>query len=139
MESTLEKIGLSQDEIQVYSTVVQFGTRTIGQIQSYYKQSADVISAALGSLVAKGYIKEIKARNTEGTPYFIPLPPQIKLTENVSMRLENELKALSEDVKNDWNNTMKTFRGQLSTFHNQITESTDNHSQELSNISKPHG
>ncbi len=136
MESTLEKIGLSQDEIQVYSTVVQFGTRTIGQIQSYYKQSADVISAALGSLVAKGYIKEIKARNTEGTPYFIPLPPQIKLTENVSMRLENELKALSEDVKNDWNNTMKTFRGQLSTFHNQITESTDNHSQELSNISK---
>ncbi|MHA1483135.1 MAG: helix-turn-helix domain-containing protein, partial [Candidatus Heimdallarchaeaceae archaeon] len=66
MESTLEKIGLSQDEIQVYSTVVQFGTRTIGQIQSYYKQTADVISSALGSLVTKGYIKEIKARNTEG-------------------------------------------------------------------------
>ncbi|MHA1418471.1 MAG: helix-turn-helix domain-containing protein [Candidatus Heimdallarchaeaceae archaeon] len=136
MESTLEKIGLSQDEIQVYSTVVQFGTRTIGQIQSYYKQSADVISSALGSLVTKGYIKEIKAKNTEGTSYFIPLPPQIKLTEDVSMRLENELKALSDDVKNDWNNTMKTFRGQLSSFHNQITESTDSHSQELSNISK---
>ncbi len=135
MESTLEKIGLSQDEIQVYSTVVQFGTRTIGQIQSYYKQSAEIISSALDSLVTKGYIKEIKARNTEGTSYFIPLPPQIKLTEDVSMRLENELKALSDDVKNDWNNTMKTFRGQLSTFHNQITESTDNHSQELSGIS----
>ncbi|MHA1551234.1 MAG: helix-turn-helix domain-containing protein [Candidatus Heimdallarchaeaceae archaeon] len=136
MESTLEKIGLSQDEIQVYSTVVQFGTRTIGQIQSYYKQTADVISSALGSLVTKGYIKEIKARNTEGTSYFIPLPPQIKLTEDVSMRLENELKALSDDVKNDWNNTMKTFRGQLSSFHGQITESTDNHSQELGIISK---
>ncbi|MBY9001305.1 MAG: hypothetical protein KGD64_10345 [Candidatus Heimdallarchaeota archaeon] len=136
MESTLEKIGLSQDEIQVYSTLVQFGSRTIGQIQSYYKQSGDVISAALGNLVTKGYIREIKARNAEGTSYFIPLPPQIKLTEDVSMRLENELKALSDDVKNDWNKTMKTFREQLSSFHNHITESADNHGQELSNISK---
>ena len=132
MESTLESLGLSKDEVQVYATVVQYGFRTLGQIQSYYKQSAETINAALNSLVGKGYIKEIKAKNTEGTSYFIPLPPQIKLTEDVSIRLENELKALSDDVKADWNKTMTNFRSQLSSFHNQITEDADTHASEIS-------
>ncbi len=136
MEGTLEKIGLSKDEIQVYATIVQFGYRTVGQIQSYYKQSGDVISAALGSLANRGYIKEIKAKNTEGTSYFIPLPPQIKLTEDVSLRLENELKALSEDVKTDWNKTMNNFRSQLASFHENITLKVDNHAVDITTISK---
>ncbi len=132
MESTLESLGLSKDEVQVYATVVQYGFRTLGQIQSYYKQSAETINTALKSLVGKGYIKEIKAKNSEGTSYFIPLPPQIKLTEDVSIRLENELKALSDDVKADWNKTMTNFRSQLSSFHNQITKDTDTHASEIS-------
>ncbi len=131
MEGTLDKIGLSKDEVQVYSTIVQFGYRTIGQIQTYYKQPADKIRSALNSLVGKGYIREIKAKNQEGTPYFIPLPPQIKLTEDVSIRLENELKALSDDVKEDWNKTMNNFRSQLSTFHSKITENVDGHASEV--------
>ena len=136
MESTLEKIGLSKDETHVYSTLVQFGTRTIGQIQSYYKQPLDVITATLNSLASKGYVKEIKARNSEGTSFFIPIPPQIKLTEDVSQRLENELTALSDNVKNDWNNTMKAFRDKLAVFHGQITQSADEHSQVIGSISK---
>ena len=44
-------------------------------------------------------VREIKAKNPEGTSYYIPLPPQIKLTEDVSIRLESELKALSDDVR----------------------------------------
>ena len=136
MEGTLEKIGLSKDEIQVYATIVQFGTRTIGQIQTYYKQSVDVIRSAINSLVGRGYIKEVKAKNTEGTSYFIPLPPQIKLTEDVSLRLENELKALSDDVKADWNKTMQNFRSQLGSFHENITQSVDNHEGEISTVTK---
>ncbi len=131
MESTLKNLGLSKDEVQVYATIVQYGFRTLGQIQTYYKQSADTINAALASLAGKGYIKEIKAKNKEGTPYFIPLPPQIKLTEDVSIRLENELKALSDDVKTDWNKTMTNLRSQLSSFHNQITEDVDGHATEI--------
>ncbi|MHA1197796.1 MAG: helix-turn-helix domain-containing protein [Candidatus Heimdallarchaeaceae archaeon] len=131
MESTLENLGLSKDEVQVYATIVQYGFRTLGQIQTYYKQPADILNAALSSLVGKGYIKEIKAKNQEGTPYFIPLPPQIKLTEDVSIRLENELKALSDDVKADWNKTMTNFRSQLSSFHNKITEDADGHATEI--------
>ncbi|MCE7742643.1 MAG: hypothetical protein GOP50_09305 [Candidatus Heimdallarchaeota archaeon] len=131
MESTLENLGLSKDEVQVYATIVQYGYRTLGQIQSYYKQPADIINAALSSLAGKGYIKEIKAKNQSGTPYFIPLPPQIKLTEDVSIRLENELKALSDDVKADWNKTMVNFRSQLTTFHNKITEDVDGHATEI--------
>ncbi len=131
MESTLEKIGLSKDEVQVYSIIVQYGYRTIGQIQTYYKQPADTIKIALTSLASKGYIREIKAKNQEGTPYFIPLPPQIKLTEDVSIRLENELKELSDDVKADWNKTMNNFRTQLSSFHNKITEDVDGHASEI--------
>lgn len=132
MESTLANLGLSKDEVQVYATIVQYGFRTLGQIQTYYKQPADKINTALNSLVGKGYIKEIKAKNQEGTSYFIPLPPQIKLTEDVSIRLENELKALSDDVKADWNKTMNDFRAQLSSFHTKITEDTDGHSTEIS-------
>ena len=41
MQGTLEKIGLSKDEIQVYSNIVQYGFRTVGQIQTYVKISAD--------------------------------------------------------------------------------------------------
>ncbi len=136
MEGTLEKIGLSKDEIQVYATIVQFGSRTIGQIQTYYKQSSDVIRGAINSLVGRGYIKEVKAKNTEGTSYFIPLPPQIKLTEDVSIRLENELKALSDDVKADWNKTMQNFRSQLGSFHENITQNADNHAGEINTVTK---
>ena len=132
METTLEKIGLSKDEVQVYATIVQYGYRTIGQIQTYCKQNTDNIKAALSSLVNKGYIKEIKAKNQAGTSYFIPLPPQIKLTEDVSIRLENELKALSDDVKADWNKTMSNFRSHLSTFHTKMTEDVDGHTAEIS-------
>ncbi len=131
MEGTLEKIGLSKDEVQVYSIIVQYGFRTIGQIQTYYKHPANIIQSALNSLAGKGYIREIKAKNQEGTSYFIPLPPQIKLTEDVSIRLETELKALSDDVKEDWNKTMNNFRSQLSAFHVNITENVDDHASEI--------
>ncbi len=136
MEGTLEKIGLTKDEIQVYATIVQFGSRTIGQIQSYYKQPVDSIRGALNKLVGKGYVKEIKAKNEEGTPYFIPLPPQIKLTEDVSQRLENELKALSDDVKADWNKTMQSLRSQLTSFHETVTQNADSHAAEVTGTSK---
>jgi sugar-specific transcriptional regulator TrmB len=136
MEGTLEKIGLTKDEIQVYATIVQFGSRTIGQIQSYYKQPVDTIRGALNKLVGRGYIKEIKAKNEEGTPYFIPLPPQIKLTEDVSQRLENELKALSDDVKADWNKTMQNLRSQLASFHESVTQNVDSHATDVTSTAK---
>ena len=136
MQGTLEKIGLSKDEIQVYSNIVQYGFRTVGQIQTYVKISADKMITALKKLVDRGYVKEVKAKNTEGTSYYIPLPPQIKLTEDVSLRLENELKTLSDEVKVDWNKTMQNFRTQLAGFHENITQEVDAHSQEVGGISK---
>jgi len=94
------------------------------------------LNNVLSKLVERGYIKEIKAKNTEGTPYYIPLPPQIKITEDISLRLQKELTALSDDVKGDWNKTIQSFRTQLAAFHDKITENTDFHSKELSESSK---
>ncbi len=136
METTLGKVGLSKDEITVYSTIVKFGSRTIGQIQSYCKLSAEKIKGVLSNLVSQEYVKEIKAANPEGTNYYIPLPPQIKLTGDVAQRMDNELKSISDEVDADWQNAMKDLRAKLSNFHQQLSENSDQHRASVNSVSK---
>ncbi len=136
LDATLKDLGLKEEEIQVYSTIIQFGYRTLGQIQVYYDQSSDVIMGALKSLIERGYIKEIKAENQQATPYYIPLPPQIKLTEDVSLRLKNELRKTSDGVLDEWKRTIDTLSSNLNNLNNAIITNSDKHASEVKKHTK---
>ncbi len=136
MDTTLKQMGMTDSQVEVYSLIVQFGYRTKGQIQCYYNEPLENIESTLQELASKGYIKEIKAKNKEGTSYYIPLPPQIKLTEDVSKRLEEELNTTSKSVITDWKETMGVLRTKLEDTNTQITTKADTHVSEVSSLSK---
>lgn len=136
MEDILKKIGLSKEEINVYSTIVRFGPRTVGQIQVYVNRPVDEITAALDKLISRGYITKIEAKNKEATPYYVPVPPPIKLTEDITLRLESELNSITKELLENWNTTMKALREQLSELNQGITDKAQNHSAVIEEVSK---
>ncbi|RKZ06802.1 hypothetical protein DRQ05_04165, partial [bacterium] len=131
MEGTLEKLGLSEGEVNVYSIIVQFGPRTVGQIQTYINKPAEEIKGYLEQLVNRGYIKKLQAKNKEATDYYIPLPPPIKLTEDVSLRLDKELGGVRDAVVSEWNKTMGELRSKLAELNKNINEKTTKHEAEI--------
>lgn len=104
LKEVLSRIGMTEDELKIYNVVVAFGFRTAGQISSYVNIDPITVKEVCGGLISKNYLKSVK-HITEESETYIALSPKISISNDVSNRLSERLKSLSDNVNELWTGT----------------------------------
>lgn len=88
INDTLEKIGLTNAEIQVYTTLLKLGEAKVGEIIKLVQVSASNVHDACEKLIQKGIISYILKNNIK---HYFPVEP-----ENLNLIIEKQ----EEELKN---------------------------------------
>ena len=126
----LKKVGFTENELKVYEVIVAFGFRTVGQICSYTSLSMSDVSSVCLSLQERNFLKIVKGKTEEATLY-LPLVPKISISGDVSKKLSANLKKLSSNVSELWENTQITVDDDTSKLVNTVIESSETNKNSL--------
>ncbi|MFX1253040.1 MAG: helix-turn-helix domain-containing protein [Promethearchaeota archaeon] len=103
--SELKKLGLEQNEVQVYSAMVTNYFRTIEEVIVHTGFSPNDVEKIIKSLLSKGYIKEIPGK----VNLYIAVNPQIVVTSEAEKKIQVDLQKMASDIKGYWDKSMKSF------------------------------
>ncbi|MFX0063260.1 MAG: helix-turn-helix domain-containing protein [Candidatus Hermodarchaeota archaeon] len=103
--SELNKLGLDQKEVQVYSAMVTNYFRTIEEVVVHTQFPPNEVDKIIKSLLSKGFVKEIPGK----VNLYIAVNPQIVVTSEAEKKIQADLQKMAADIKGYWDKSMKSF------------------------------
>ncbi len=121
-QDLLSRIGLSELEGQIYSTLTGVGARTLEEISVYVGSDLSKTEEALNNLGKKDYINIIEGK----IPLYFPINPQILLTAEAKNKLETDLHAINNKVNVILKSLTSMVEDVSSDFDNSINNISEN-------------
>ncbi len=130
-----ERIGLSPDEIAVYSIIVSKFVRTSEELEilSDKKMTADTIQNSLSSLEKKKFIRVIPGK----IPQYIALSPPIAVTSGIDKQIDKEMNKIRENILKKWEDSKQILNSLINEYqHGQeiFTKSKAEFNQQISKL-----
>ncbi len=127
-EDLYKQLGLTTEEVRVYSIIVSKFVRTIEEIEILASNLApEAIKGALDELEKKKFIRVIPGK----VPQYIGLAPPLAVTSEIDRQIENELNQIQEEIKKKWEVGQKELVGMVNDFQmgTELFSTTENEFQ----------
>ncbi len=132
-EDMLKKIGLNQTESQVYAALATNYFRTVEEVQAYSKLKKSEVASALEELEKKKFVRKIEGK----VDLFIAINPHLTVTSEAEKRLEKDLNAVSNSIREVWSRVSKELQSNVTNYVVHTRETSSAHTKELnSKVSK---
>ena len=105
-QQMLQEIGLSETEGKVYAALATNYFRTLEEVLAYSDLSKEEVSSALEGLEGKKFVRKIDGK----VNLYIAINPHLTVTSEAEKRLETDLNAVSDSVKEIWQQTSTELR-----------------------------
>ncbi|MFX0113607.1 MAG: helix-turn-helix domain-containing protein [Candidatus Hodarchaeota archaeon] len=126
-QQMLQEIGLSETEGKVYAALVTNYFRTLEEVLAYSDLSKEEVSSALEALEGKKFVRKIVGK----VNLYIAINPHLTVTSEAEKRLETDLNAVSDSVKEIWQQTSTELQEKVVGYVGAVRNSTESYTNEL--------